>query len=150
MAVTYTLTDGVATLNLQIVADGTYGFTSQIQSFKVSKEAITTEVPIPTQDADKTIIIDAMGCKRSYTLSGITSGTVTQVDNFIDVMDGFLDSNQMFVGGGSLGGLTFATGADSLPASLSTKVILRSFDYEWETATVAKIEWNIQLIQGNN
>ncbi len=150
MSVTYTLADASTTLSLQIANDSTYG-SSNIQTLKIGKEAITAEVPIPTQDADKTIIVDAMGCKKTYTITIITTGTITQLDNFYDVLDGFLDSNQMFTSGSSLSGLAFTTGTDSFPISLTNRrVIMRSLDCEYTAGEVQKLESTMILVEGNN
>ncbi len=139
----YTLGNGSTTVQLNATGDTTYG-NPQIQNMKVVKESQTWEIPIPTSDSNATIVIDMMGTKKMLTISGITTGTVTQIDSFINGLEGFLNSQQYLL---AASGLTFT--ADR-PASTSIAVIMKSFDWEYDAGMVNKVQWSISLIQGNS
>ncbi len=139
----YTLSNAITTVQLNIKDDTTYG-SPQIQNMKVLKESQTWEIPIPTSDSNATIVIDLMGTKKTIMLSGVTAGTVTQLDSFINALEGFLNSQQYLL---TASGLTFVA---ERPASTSLTVIMKSFDWEYDAGIVTKITWTISLIQGNS
>jgi hypothetical protein len=139
----YSLSNGSITVYLQATADATYG-DPKIQNMKSTKESQTWEIAMPASDSNATIVIDLLGTKKTITISGITKGTVTQLDSFVNNMEGFLNSNQFIL---AAGGLTFT--ADR-PASTSITVIMKSFDWEYDAGTVNAINWTASLIQGNS
>ncbi len=139
----YTISNAITTVQLNAVADATYG-NPQIQNMKVVKESQTWEIPIPTSGSNAVIVIDLMGTKKTLMISGITTGTVTQIDSFINALEGFLNSQQYLL---AASGLTFVA---ERPASTSLTVILKSFDWEYNAGVVNKLEWTLSLIEGNS
>ncbi len=139
----YTIGDGSTTIQLNTTNDATYG-SPQIQNMKVVKESPTWEILIPTSNSNATVVIDMMGTKKMLTISGITTGTVTQIDSFINGLEGFLNSQQYLL---AASGLTFT--ADR-PTGTSLTCILKSFDWEYSAGTVNKLEWTLSLVQGNS
>ena len=139
----YTLGNGTTTVQLNAQNDSTYG-SPQIQNMKVDKESQTWEILIPSSDSNATVVIDLMGTKKTIMISGITTGTVTQIDSFINAFEGFLNSQQYLL---TASGLTFTS---DRPASTSLTCILKSFSWEYDAGIVNKIQWTISLIQGNS
>ncbi len=139
----YSLSNAITTVQLNAASDTTYG-SPQIQNMKVVKESPTWEILIPTSDSNATIVIDMLGTKKTLVISGITTGTVTQIDSFINGLEGFLNSQQYLL---TASGLTFT--ADR-PASTSLTVVLKSFDWEYDAGIVNKLQWTLSLIQGNS
>ncbi len=138
----YTLGNGSTTVQLNTTNDATYG-NPQIQNMKSTKESQTWEILIPTEDSNKAVVIDLMGTKKTLVISGITTGTVTQIDSFINNLEGFMNSQQYLL---AASGLTFT--ADR-PASTSYTVIMKSFDWEYFSGAVNKLEWSMSLMQAN-
>jgi len=139
----YTLSNGSTTVQLNTTGDGTYG-SPQLQNMKVSKESQTWEIAIPASDSNATIVIDLLGTKRVISLTGTVQGTTTQLDSFVNNMSVFLNSGQYLL---AASGLTFT--ADR-PASTSYTVIMKTFDWEYNSGTINAIEWSATLIQGNS
>ena len=138
----YTLSNGTVTVLLNTKDDTTYG-SPQIQNMKRTTESQTWEILIPTQGPETVVVLDLMGTKRTIIISGIVTGTVTQLDSFINNLEGFMNSQQYIL---TASGLTFT--ADR-PASTSITVIMKSFDWEYSSGIVNKLEWIINLIMGN-
>lgn len=143
----YTLTDGSVTVKLQVTGDATYGDVA-IQSMKRSTEAITIDIPIPTSGPEVTIIIDYLGARQTIAITGKVKGTVTQIDSFINNMEGFIDSTQFDVAQTSPNGSGLRFTADR-PASTAINVILKSFDWEYISGAVNLLEWAIIIQRGN-
>lgn len=139
----YTLGNGSTTVQLNIKDDATYG-SPQIQNMKVDKESQTWEILIPTENSNATVVIDLMGTKKTLMISGITTGTVTQIDSFINALEGFMNSQQYIL---AASGLTFTS---DRPVGTSLTVICKSFSWEYSAGIINKLEWTISLIQGNS
>jgi len=139
----YTISNGSITVQLNIKDDTTYG-SPQIQNMKVDKESQTWEILIPTENSNATVVIDLMGTKKTLIISGITTGTVTQIDSFINALEGFMNSQQYIL---AASGLTFVS---DRPAGTSMTMILKSFSWEYNAGIVNKLEWSLSLIQGNS
>lgn len=139
----YTLGNGSTTVQLNVKDDTTYG-SPQIQNMKVDRESQTWEILIPTENSNANVVVDLMGTKKTLMVSGITTGTVTQIDSFINALEGFLNSQQYLL---TASGLTFT--ADR-PASTSLTVIMKSFSWEYNAGIINKLEWTISLVQGNS
>jgi len=139
----YTLGNGTTTVQLNAIGDATYG-SPQIQNMKRTTETQAWEILIPTSGPETVVIIDLLGTKRNIIISGIITGTVTQLDTFINNLEGFMNSQQYIL---TASGLTFT--ADR-PASTSITVIMRSFDWEYDAGMVNKIGWGMSLTQGNS
>ena len=138
----YTLGNGTLTVQLNIKDDTTDG-SPQIQNMKRTTESQTWEILIPTQGPETVVVLDMMGTKRTIIISGIVTGTVTQLDSFVNNLEGFMNSQQYIL---AASGLTFT--ADR-PASTSITVIMKSFDWEYDAGIVNKLIWTMSLIMGN-
>jgi len=139
----YSIGNGTTVVQLNAKDDTTYG-SPQIQNMKRTTESQTWEILIPTQGPETVVVLDLMGTKRTIIISGIVTGTVTQLDSFINNLEGFMNSQQYIL---TASGLTFT--ADR-PASTSITVIMKSFDWEYSAGVVNKLEWSISLMQGNS
>jgi hypothetical protein len=139
----YSLSNGSITVNLNTTNDTTYG-SPQIQNMKRTTESQIWKILIPTQGPETVVVLDMMGTERNIIISGITTGTVTQLDSFVNNLEGFMNSQQYIL---AASGLTLT--ADR-PASTSITVILKSFDWEYDAGIVNKLQWTISMMQANS
>lgn len=145
---TYSLSNGTTTVVLNTTGNSTYG-NPQIQNIKTIKESPTAEFPIPTNDANATIVIDLLGTKRTITLTGSVQGTVVQINSFVKDMESFVNSQQFLL---SASGLTFSFDFPytTTPGDLSYTVVMKSIDWEYDAGNPSQLNYTASLVQGNS
>jgi len=97
---------------------------------------------MPFMDSNDTLVYSFEGVERKITLMGIFTGTKTQIDTFIDAIHALEDGQQ---GAGT--GYTLASGATDLPNSLSIKVHLEDFSFNWVIDSPLTIDYTLKMIE---
>jgi len=93
--------------------------------------------PMPFEDSDEAVLMDLMGTSRTITISGVFTGTVSELRTFISDIEGLQNGNQA--------GLTFVSSWKDYSA---TKFLIQDFTNTKIQADESKVEYNLVIVEG--
>ena len=110
-----------------------------VQSETQIKSTMLFQMPIPTEDSDKAIILDYFGMTTRITINGIVTGVDATHVTFINEIDSLMSGLQK--------GITFVS---SKPGVTDKIVYLERFQWSVNAADVSKINYSIDMIEGDS
>lgn len=93
--------------------------------------------PLPTSDSDAAILLDLFGVSRVISITGIFTGTASQLNTFIVAIETITSGSQT--------GVTFAS---SLSTFANKKVFVKNFRWSFIKGTPNKINYSLELVEG--
>jgi len=123
----YTLTDN---------AGSAFGLGTVI-SEDSSKTSGLFQTPLPLSDSNESIMLDLFGASRTINIRGIYTGTVAEINTFVQALDGLLN--------GSQNTKTF----HSDKSNASYLVLINSVRWNSEDGAVTKVDYEIEMVEGS-
>lgn len=107
-----------------------------ISSESSTKSSNLFNQPIPFSDSDKSLIMDLMGTSRTITITGVKTGTISEMRTFVTDIEGLQNGEQS--------SLTF----ESSWTNVNKNVLIQDFTHDKIGADENKIGYTLVLLEG--
>ena len=92
--------------------------------------------PVPFSDSDEALIMDLMGTSRTITVSGVKTGTISELRQFVSDIEGLQNGKQE--------SLTFV----SSWTNTNKNVLIQTFTHDKSEADENKVNYTLELLEG--